>query len=85
MAKQLIEINARYLKSEDLIFNFKTRRVQKIEYVQADNYNSVRGPDNIFVSYGLESNVADNFKPDSKVLILIDADKIQIAEQKNIQ
>ena len=85
MPKQLVEIEARHLKSEDLIFDFKTRKVQKIDYVQADNYNSVNASENIFVSYGIESDVADNFKPNYKVLILIDTDEIEIIEPKDIR
>lgn len=83
--KQLIKIKARFLKENDLIFDFKTRKVQKIEYVELDNFNSVRECENVFISYGLESDVSDNFKPYSDVLILIDTDNIEVLEPKYIR
>ena len=89
MAKQLIEIEARHLQSEDLIFDFKTRKVQRIDYVSlekenGDSYCGVGEIANIHISYGLDCNVADNFKPDYKVLILIDTDKIETIAPNNI-
>ena len=39
MAKQLIKIEARHLQSEDLIFDCKTRKVQKIDYVSLEKEN----------------------------------------------
>ena len=89
MAKQLIEIEARHLQSEDLIFDYKTRKIQKIDYVSlekenGDRYCGIGKMTNIHVSYGLECNVADNFKPDYKVLILIDTDKIETIAPNNI-
>ena len=89
MAKQLIEIEARHLQSEDLIFDFKTRKVQRIDYVSLEkangySYCGIGEIANIHISYGLECNVADNFKPDYKVLILIDTDKIETVMPCNI-
>lgn len=87
MNKQLIEIEARHLKSNDLIFDYETRKLQKIEYVSLEKSNGERycglgEMTNVHISYGLECNVSDNFKPNDKVLILIDIEKIGIAVSK---
>lgn len=83
--KQLIAIPAMFLKSNDLIFDYKSRKVQKIEYVSHEK-QSERAliVSNVHVSYGMECLVADNFKPDSEVMILIETDDIEIADPKNI-
>lgn len=90
MAKQLIEIEARFLQSDDLIFDLKTRKVQKIEYVSCEkengeHYCGIGEIANIHISYGLECYVTDNFKPDCKVLILIDTDKIETIKPCDIK
>lgn len=89
MAKQLIGIEARHLKSEDLIFDFRTRKVQRIEYVSfekesGDRYCGIGSMTNVHVSYGLECNVSDNFSPDYNVLILIETDDIETIAPCNI-
>lgn len=89
--KQLIKIEARHLKPNDLIFDFKTRKVQKIDYVlleteSGDRYvNGFSKLANVHVCYGLESVVADNFMPDYEVLILIDTQKIETILPQDIR
>ena len=90
MAKQLIEIEARHLQSEDLIFDLRTRKVQKIIYVSlekanGDRYCGIGEMTNVHIFYGPDCDVADNFNPDHKVLILIDTDKIEIASPSTIR
>lgn len=89
MAKQLIEIEARHLKSKDLIFDFRTRKVQRIDYVSfekenGDRYCGIGNMTNVHVSYGMDCDVADNFSPDYKVMILIETDEIEIIAPCNI-
>jgi hypothetical protein len=83
--KQLIQIRARFLKSNDLIFDYKSRKAQKVEYVSHEKA-SEKTPviTNIHVSYGMDCQVADNFEPDSEVIILIETDDIEIAEVGSI-
>ena len=62
MAKQLIEIEARHLQSEDLIFDCKTRKIQRIDYVSCeqengDRYCGIGKMTNIHVFYGLDCNM----------------------------
>ena len=79
--KQLIEIEAIHLKKDDFIFDFKDRDVTKIEYVHIEQ-ESINGhrdlgePSNVYVSYGVDCEYSDNFKPTERVLILIDTDNI---------
>ena len=79
--KQLVEIEAIYLKKEDFIFDFKNRNLTKIDYVHIER-ESINGhrdlgePYNVHVSYGVDCDYSDNFKPNEKVLILIDTDNI---------
>lgn len=89
MAKQLIEIQAVFLKAGDLIFDYKYRHLQKIEFVAKETADGSRHCgigelSNIHISYGLESNVADNFQPNCKVLILVDTDELDVIDAKNI-
>lgn len=37
--KQLIEVPARFLKPDDLVFDFKYRDLQKVEYVSFETAN----------------------------------------------
>ena len=87
--KQLIEIPARLLKPDDLIFDFKYRDFQKIKYVSFETangrtYNGIGEIENIHVSYGEKSMSADNFPPNLKVTILIDTETLKIIEPENI-
>jgi len=87
--KQLLALAAKYLKPEDYIFDFSTRVVEKIEYVQIENADgtaydrqaTLEAPKNVHVSYGTEAERADNFHPDTIVHILIDTDTIPIFNQ----
>lgn len=90
MSKQLIEIKAIYLKSGDLIFDFKTREVQRVDYVSFEKkdgepYFGIGEVSNVHVSYGMDCNVADNFNPDFTILILIDTELIKITQAHNIR
>ena len=87
--KQLIEIPARFLREDDLIFDFKYRQLQKVDYVSFEtanggSYNGIGEIKNIHVSYGEKAMSADNFTPDLKVTILIDTDIIEIVKPENI-
>jgi len=87
--KQLIEIKAIFLKHGDLIFDYKHRDLQKVEYVafETENggvYTGLNDIENIHVSYGEKSMSGDNFKPDNRVIILIDTEKLEIIEPQNI-
>lgn len=82
--KQLIEIKAKFLKSGDLIFDYKHRDLQKIEYVSLECPIGSTELNNIHVDYGFESMSADNFNPEQTVLILIDTDSLEIVEAENI-
>ena len=87
--KQLIEIPARFLKPDDLIFDFKYRDLQKVEYVAFETanggtYNGIGEIKNIHVDYGEEAMSADNFTPDLKVTILIDTETLEIIKPENI-
>lgn len=87
--KQLIKIEARLLKKGDLIFDYKHRDLQIIDYVGKEdkngNYTDITSNiDNIYVDYGIESVSADNFKPNQEVTILIDTDTIKISKPDNI-
>lgn len=87
--KQLIEIPARFLREDDLIFDFKYRQLQKVDYVSFETanggtYNGIGEIKNIHVSYGEKAMSADNFPPDLKVTILIDTDIIEIVKPENI-
>lgn len=87
--KQLIEIPARFLREDDLIFDFKYRQLQKVDYISFEtanggSYNGIGEIKNIHVSYGEKAMSADNFTPDLKVTILIDTDIIEIVKPENI-
>lgn len=87
--KQLVNITARFLKPNDLIFDFKHRDLQKVEYVAFETanggvYNGIGELKNIHVSYGGKAMSADNFPPDLKVTILIDTDILEIIEPEYI-
>ena len=87
--KQLVEVPARYLKPDDLIFDFKHRDLQKVEYVAFETanggvYTGIGELKNIHVSYGEKAMSADNFPPDLKVTILIDTDILEIIEPEYI-
>lgn len=83
--RQLIPIRARFLKSNDLIFDYKSRKAQKVEYVSHEKASEkTPAVTNIHVSYGMDCQVADNFEPDSEVIILIETDDIEIAEVDSI-
>lgn len=79
--KQLIEIEAIHLKKDDFIFDFKNRDATKIDYVHIE-HESINGhrdlgePYNVHISYGINCEYSDNFKPNQKVMILIDTDEI---------
>ena len=81
--KQLIEIEAIHLKEGDLIFDFKSRDLTKIDYVSKESkdggiYLGIGEIYNIQVSYGIDCDYTDNFKPNTKVLILVDTENIKI-------
>ncbi|WP_320034815.1 hypothetical protein [Halarcobacter sp.] len=88
--KQLIEIPAKFLKSGDLIFDFKHRDLQKVEYVfheakNGENCKNTMAPvHSIHVDYGEEAMSADNFKPETILMILIDTDKLEVVEPEYI-
>ena len=89
--KQLIEISPLYLKRGDLVFDYKHRDLQKVEYVSIEDENgrsehsgTMGVPHVVHVDYGEEAMSADNLSPDSKVLILIDTEKLEILEPANI-
>lgn len=83
MSKQLILIDARFLKTGDLVFDYKHRDLQKVEYVGFDR-DTHRNIENVHVSYGMESISADNFKPKDQVTILLDTDALEIVLPENI-
>ena len=81
--KQLIEIEAVYLQKGDLIFDFKSRNLTEIRYVSKETKNGtthlgVGEIHNIHISYSEDWDGSDNFKPNEKVLILIDTQSIKI-------
>lgn len=79
--KQLIGIKAIFLKKNDLIFDYKSRKVQKVEYISHDRGSEKTNViKNIHVSYGLDCQIADNFEPHCEVMILIETDNIEIAD-----
>ena len=87
--KQLIQIPARFLKKDDLVFDFKHRDLQKIDYVGKEDKNGnhteiVSNMHNIHVSYGVNSASADNFYPNDQVTIMIDTDNLKISKPDNI-
>lgn len=87
--KQLIEIKARFLKSDDLIFDFKHRDLQKVDYVCFETesggyYDGSTEMKNVHVTYGEEAMSADNFNPDTSIMILIDLTVLEIVEPENI-
>lgn len=89
--KQLINIKASFLKQDDLIFDLKHRDLQRVEYVFIEDINGttestgiMKEPHNVHVSYGEEAMSADNFRPNSTIMILIDTENIEIVEPKNI-
>lgn len=89
--KQLIEISVRHIKVGDLIFDYKHRDLQKVEYVSFENE---KGQDielsvdmklhNVHVSYGNEAMSADNFTANAKVKILVDTESLEIVDPENI-
>lgn len=83
MPKQLILIDARFLKEGDLVFDYKHRDLAKVEYVGFDR-DTHRDIENVHVSYGAEALSADNFKPKDQVTILIDTDALEIVLPENI-
>lgn len=83
MSKQLILIDARFLKEGDLVFDYKYRDLAKVEYIGFDR-DSHRNIENVHVSYGMEALSADNFKPNSQVTILVDTDTLGIVSPENI-
>lgn len=89
--KQLIEIPAVYLKSGDLIFDYRHRDLQRVEYVSIEDENGtnlktgIAGDAHIVhIDYGVDAASADNFTPDCKVTILIDTEKIKEIDPKDI-
>lgn len=89
--KQLIEIPATFLRAGDLVFDYKHRDLQKVDYVFIEDENGtslstgVAGiAHTVHVSYGEEAMSADNFKPESKITILIDTEKLEVIESRNI-
>lgn len=83
MPKQLILIEARFLKVGDLVFDYKHRDLVKVEYVGFDR-DTHRNIENVHVSYGIEALSADNFKPNAQVTILVDTDALEIILPENI-
>lgn len=83
MLNQLILIDARFLRAGDLIFDYKHRDLQKVEYVGFDR-DMHMDIENVHVSYGIEALSADNFKPKDQVTILVDTDALQIVLHENI-
>lgn len=88
--KQLIKIQAKFLKEGDLIFDFEKRDLQKVEYVLKEDKDghsvreTLRSVENIHVDYGEKAMSADNFKPTDEITILIDTDKLEITTPENI-
>lgn len=80
--KQLIPIQARYLKKGDLIFDFNTRIAEEIDYLGKELDGRTKVITNIIIDYGIDSQKADNFKPNDEVFILIDTDSIPIKRVK---
>lgn len=80
--KQLTPIQARFLKRGDLIFDFQTRVVEEIDYVGKECSTGTTTLANIHISYGINSEKADNLLPNDEVLILIDIDSIPIQRVK---
>lgn len=76
--KQLINIPAKFLQKGDFIFDYKTRVAEEVDYVAKETEGGKTDIKNIFVSYGLESMVADNFSPNDEVTILVDTNDIKI-------
>lgn len=91
--KQLIDIPVEFIQVGDLILDFKTRQLQEVKLVSLEDKNgvnkiyetSIYPLENIFVDYGEDSNVADNFKIGDKVLILIDTEYLKITKPENIR
>ena len=81
--QQLIKIAARFLKANDLIFNYKHRDLVKVEYVEIER-NLKYQIENVHVSYGMEAVSVDNFKPDDEITILINTENLKITEPKEI-
>lgn len=75
-----LEISARRLKKGDIIFDLKHKIGERIDYIGFDDGNGLHEIDNVHISYGLEKDRADNFKPDDRVIILIDTSDIFIEE-----
>jgi len=89
--KQLVETDARFLQNGDLIFDFRHRDLQKIEYVACENKNGENIKHsldttvvNVHISYGEDAASADNFKPDEKLFILIDTEALKILKPTEI-
>ena len=89
--KQLINIKASSLRAGDLIFDYKHRDLQRIDYISKEDeignptFNQVSPKvTNIHVSYGEEAASADNFKPNNEVTILIDTDELNIIEPRSM-
>ena len=89
--KQLIKIKATFLKPGDLIFDYRYRDCQKVEYISIEDEKNRPEhtqvcfvPHTVHISYGLEADSADNFSADSEVTILIDTENIKTVKPENI-
>lgn len=90
--KQLIQIEAKYLRSGDLVFDLRHRNLQKIEYVFCENKsgeNVKHALDttvvNVHIDYGEEAHGADNFEPNSILMILINTEELKILKPNEIR
>jgi hypothetical protein len=66
--KQLVPIQARFLKEGDLIFCFEHRNLSRIHYVTQEGQEHERTGmitklENIHVDYGQKATTSDNFHP----------------------
>ena len=87
--KQLVQIQARFLKKGDLIFCFKHRNLSRIHYVTQEGQEYERTVmitelENIHVDYGQEATTSDNFHPNDYVYILLDTDTIKILKEYEV-
>lgn len=77
--KQLIKIEARYLKIGDLVFDFKTRECKKVQLIQHIYKDEIMRDElkELYVDFEDKGNY---FPPNSSVLILIDTEQIEIID-----
>jgi hypothetical protein len=86
MSKQLIKIQAKFIRSGDLIFDYKERvfhTVSSVYYTYRNNSQSISDMKLVFISYGINSECGNNFVPNDIVSILLDIDNIEIMPIEN--